>query len=131
MADQQNVPVEQHQNQPDDVEANNAAVEEPLATISFSVKDTNVSQVLQFPFSMTIAELKDALVPRFNIQTGLCSIRGPNDYQFEDHQKLSSYRFLEHEDTAFITISEEISQPEYSMPDRIDVVVKSGTPLCH
>lgn len=104
------------------------ATNEPMATIRFGVRDTNVSQVLQFPLSMTIAELKDALVPQFNIQTGLCGIRGPNDYQFEDHQKLSSYEFLKYEDTAFITISEEISEPAYSMPDQIDVVVKSENP---
>lgn len=122
----------QHQQLPNNQASDQAAqpVEqtEPMATICFGVKDTNVSQVLQFPFTMTIAELKDALVPQFNIQTGLCSIRGPNDYQFEDHQMLSSYQFLADEQTAFVTITEEISQPEYSMPDRIDVIVKSDNP---
>ena len=87
-----------------------------------------MAQVLQFPIVTTIADMKDALVRAFNIQTGLVGIRGPNNYVFEDHQKLSSYTFLANEDTAFITVEEEIAKPDYSMPEQIDVVVRSDNP---
>lgn len=104
--------------------------EENLAVITFTLRDTAVSQVLRFPLTTTIAALKKAVVRSFNVQTGLVDVHGPREYQFEDHQMLSSYKFLADAKTACITVTETMDRPEYSMPDQIDVVIKSSSWIC-